>query len=109
MLIGFSSLRPSHPFLPKSPKCLKPGYLAKVIAKNGRIIDGRIRYIGPIVSHSSADANTHTNYNLETFVGLQLSSSIGDCDGTYEGRKFFECKPHHGIFVPFKKVVMAWA
>lgn len=92
-----------------SPKCLKPGHLAKVIAKNGRIVVGRVRYVGPIVSHSTADANACANHDLETFVGLQLSSGIGDCDGTYEGRRFFECKPHHGLFVPFKKIVMAWA
>lgn len=80
----FSDYIPSKqalPFLPKSPKCLKPGYLAKVIAKNGRIVVGRIRYIGPLACNQMED---------ETYVGLQLPNNLGDCDGTIEGRKFFD-------------------
>ncbi|XP_053659568.1 uncharacterized protein LOC128708613 [Anopheles marshallii] len=86
------------PFLPKTPKCLKPGHLAKVISPNGRVIVGRVRYIGPV-------AGTDTD---DTYVGLQLPNNLGDCDGTIDGKRFFECEPLHGIFVPFKKVVMAW-
>lgn len=70
----------SLPFLPKSPKCLKPGHLAKVITKNGRVAVGRVRYIGPLAF----------NDDNETFVGLQLPNKIGDCDGSIDGRKFFD-------------------
>lgn len=70
----------SLPFLPKSPKCLKPGQLAKVIAKTGRVVVGRIRYCGPV---AGADCD-------ETYVGLQLPNSLGDCDGSFDGKKFFE-------------------
>lgn len=70
----------SLPFLPKSPKCLKPGQLAKVIAKSGRVVVGRIRYCGPV---AEADSD-------ETYVGLQLPNALGDCDGSFGGRKFFE-------------------
>jgi dynactin complex subunit len=69
------------PFLPKSPKCLKPGQLAKVIAKGGRIVVGKIRYVGPIANCMEDD---------EIFVGLQLSHALGDCDGSFCGKKFFE-------------------
>ncbi|XP_035919778.1 uncharacterized protein LOC118517596 isoform X2 [Anopheles stephensi] len=86
------------PFLPKTPKCLKPGHLAKVISPTGRVIVGRVRYIGPVAGTDSED----------TYVGLQLPNNLGDCDGTIDGKRFFECEPLHGIFVPFKKVVMAW-
>ncbi|XP_055630390.1 uncharacterized protein LOC129771090 isoform X2 [Toxorhynchites rutilus septentrionalis] len=88
------------PFLPKTAKCLKPGHLAKVIARNGRVVVGRVRYIGPLAGNSG-DPD-------EYFVGLQLPNNLGDCDGSIDGRKFFDCEPQHGIFVPFKKVVMAW-
>lgn len=73
---------PKHslPFLPKSPKCLKPGQLAKVIAKTGKVVVGRIRYCGPV---ASADVD-------ETYVGLQLPNALGDCDGSIGGKKFFD-------------------
>ncbi|XP_055538622.1 uncharacterized protein LOC129726061 [Wyeomyia smithii] len=88
------------PFLPKTAKCLKPGHLAKVIARNGRVVVGRVRYIGPLAG-TDGDVD-------EKYVGLQLPNNLGDCDGSIDGRKFFDCEPLHGIFVPFKKVVMAW-
>ena len=67
------------PFLPKTAKCLKIGHLAKVISKNGRVVIGRVRYIGPLAN----------NFEDETFIGLQLPNNLGDCDGTVEGRRFF--------------------
>lgn len=76
----FHPSKQSLPFLPKSPKCLKPGQLAKVIAKTGRVVVGRIRYCGPVASVDSD----------ETYVGLQLPNALGDCDGSFEGKKFFE-------------------
>ncbi|XP_037051288.1 uncharacterized protein LOC119085126 [Bradysia coprophila] len=96
----YSPSKQSLPFLPKSPKCLKLGHLAKVITKSGRVVIGRVRYIGPLASTQFGED--------ECFVGLQLPNSLGDCDGTIEGRKFFDCEPQHGIFVPFHKIVMAW-
>lgn len=76
--LGYHPSKQSLPFLPKSPKCLKSGQLAKVIVKSGRIIVGKIRYIGPVGSDD------------ETFVGLQLPHALGDCDGTFNGKRFFE-------------------
>ncbi|XP_038109854.1 uncharacterized protein LOC6032291 [Culex quinquefasciatus] len=96
------------PFLPKTAKCLKPGHLAKVIARNGRVVVGRVRYIGPLVAASADGVVQPTADPDEAYVGLQLPNNLGDCDGSIDGKKFFECEPQHGIFVPFKKVVMAW-
>lgn len=79
-LTDFHPSRQSLPFLPKSPRCLKPGQLAKVIAKTGRVVVGRIRYCGPVASIDSD----------EVYVGLQLPNALGDCDGSFEGSKFFE-------------------
>ncbi|XP_059607515.1 uncharacterized protein LOC132255475 [Phlebotomus argentipes] len=101
----FAPSKQSLPFLPRTPKCLKPGHLAKVIIKNGRVVIGRIRYVGPVASMDSYIDPGEEN----TFVGLQLATTYGDCDGTIDGKKFFDCEPLHGVFVPFKKVVMAWS
>lgn len=93
MLFSFDSTdfcpsKQSSPFLPSSTKCLKPGYLAKVITKNGRLVMGRIRYVGPLVSTNNA-SSSRANEN-DIFVGLQLSSKIGECNGSFEGRKIFD-------------------
>lgn len=67
---------------------MKPGHLAKVIAKNGRVVIGRVRYVGPLAS-SNAETSGIDSGN-ETYVGLQLPNKIGDCNGSFEGRKFFD-------------------
>lgn len=56
--------------------------MAKVITKTGRVVIGRVRYIGPLASSEYAED--------ENFVGLQLPNKVGDCDGSIDGRKFFE-------------------
>lgn len=99
-ILDFLHSKQSLPFLPRSPKCLKPGFLAKVISKNGRVVIGKIRYVGPLAASSDPD---------ECFVGLQLTTNSGDSDGTVDGKKFFECEPNFGTFVQFKKVVMVWS
>lgn len=43
---------------------------------------GRVRYVGPLV----VDAFTAE----ETYVGLQLQNKLGDCDGSIDGRRFFD-------------------
>ncbi|KAL1375330.1 hypothetical protein pipiens_004690 [Culex pipiens pipiens] len=78
------------PFLPKTAKCLKPGHLAKVIARNGRVVVGRVRYIGPLVAASSDGVVQPTADPDEAYVGLQLPNNLGDCDGSIDGKKFFE-------------------
>lgn len=79
--MNYTPPKQSLPFLPKSPKCLKPGHLAKVISKNGRVVVGRIKYIGPL-------ANSEEEETI--YVGLQLASNLGECDGSIDGRKFFD-------------------
>ena len=47
---------------------------------------GRVRYIGPLAGGSGAAFGDPD----EIYVGLQLPNNVGDCDGTIDGRKFFE-------------------
>jgi hypothetical protein len=80
-LTDFHPSKQALPFLPKSPRCLKPNQLAKVIAKSGRVVVGKIRYIGPIANANASD---------EIYIGLQLPHALGDCDGSFNGKQFFE-------------------
>ncbi|XP_050294446.1 uncharacterized protein LOC126734766 isoform X2 [Anthonomus grandis grandis] len=86
-----------QPFLPRLPRDLKPENWVKVITPEGKVKGGRVRYVGPIVTHGQ-----------EHFVGVQLTCPEGISDGTYGNRRYFQCEPYHGIFVPFKKVIMGW-
>ncbi|KAL1497627.1 hypothetical protein ABEB36_008555 [Hypothenemus hampei] len=86
-----------QPFLPRLPRDLKPENWVKVISAEGKVRGGRVRYVGPVITQ-----------NQEHFVGVQLSFPEGTSDGTYGGRRYFQCEPYHGIFVPFRKVIMGW-
>lgn len=49
------------------------------------MVVGRVRYIGPLAGGGSAFGEQD-----EIYVGLQLPNNLGDCDGTIDGRKFFD-------------------
>ncbi|KAF5296468.1 hypothetical protein FQR65_LT01457 [Abscondita terminalis] len=85
-----------QPFLPRNPRDLHLDHWVKVIVPEGRVRGGRVRYVGTLINQ------------MEQFVGVQLSTPDGHSDGTYKNRRYFNCEPCHGIFVPFKKVVMGW-
>lgn len=87
LITGYQPSKQSLPFLPKSANCLKIGHLAKVIARNGRVVVGQVRYVGPICNAeyvAKLDGGSH-----DTFIGLELPASGGDTDGTVEGKRFF--------------------
>lgn len=84
------------PYLPKIPMDLKLDHLVKVISPEGRVLQGRVRYVGPVPGREDAH------------VGVELPYFNGSSDGTFHGRRFFDCEPNRAIFVPFKKVVLAW-
>nr|CAH7740049.1 unnamed protein product [Callosobruchus chinensis] len=85
-----------RPFLPRNASDLRPDHWVKVIAAGGGIRGGRIRYVGPVIGQEADQ------------VGVQLPGPDGLNDGTLAGRRYFQCEPYHGIFVPFKKVIMGW-
>lgn len=90
------SLKTAQPFLPKGINDLKLDHLVKIITGDGRVTVGKVRYVGAVAGLS------------DPHVGVELPSSNGDSDGSFRGRRYFECDPAHSLFVPFKKVVMAW-
>lgn len=61
-----------------------------MISKNGRVVIGRVRYIGPLASVSGVGDSAGGNGEDEIYIGLQLPNKFGDCDGTIDGKRFFE-------------------
>ncbi|XP_076754155.1 uncharacterized protein LOC143425325 isoform X1 [Xylocopa sonorina] len=86
----------ARPYLPKIPRDLKLDHLVKVISPEGKVLQGRVRYVGPVPGRE------------EIHVGVELPYLNGSSDGTFHGRRFFDCEPDRAIFVPFKKVILAW-
>ncbi|XP_066589114.1 uncharacterized protein [Prorops nasuta] len=86
----------ARPYLPKKPGDLKIDHLVKVISPEGSVLQGRVRYVGPVLGRE------------DVHVGVELPYENGSSDGTFHGRRFFDCEPDRAIFVPFKKVVLAW-
>ncbi|XP_076655243.1 uncharacterized protein LOC143360360 isoform X2 [Halictus rubicundus] len=86
----------ARPYLPKIPRDIKLDHIVKVISPDGRVLQGRVRYVGPVPGHE------------EAHVGVELPYMNGSSDGTFHGRRFFDCDPDRAIFVPFKKVILAW-
>uniref|UniRef100_A0A1B6LNK3 CAP-Gly domain-containing protein n=1 Tax=Graphocephala atropunctata TaxID=36148 RepID=A0A1B6LNK3_9HEMI len=88
----------SQPFIAKVPRDLKLNYWVKVITLEGRVVVGKVRYVGPLPGKGD-----------ESFVGVQLGRSDGNSDGSFGGRRFFDCDADCALFLPFKKVVIAWS
>jgi len=42
--------------------------------------------------------------NGTQLVGVELSGCIGNCNGTYEGKRYFNCKEDWGAFVPITTI-----
>ncbi|XP_049306633.1 kinesin-like protein KIF13A isoform X4 [Bactrocera dorsalis] len=55
---------------------------------------GVISYIG----------NTH--FQAGTWIGVELDTPTGKNDGTVQGIQYFQCKPKHGIFVRYDKLIL---
>ncbi|XP_046908668.2 CAP-Gly domain-containing linker protein 3 [Dermatophagoides farinae] len=60
---------------------------------NGMV--GSIRYIGPV--HFAAKG---------IFLGIELRTPSGKNDGSIDGKRYFTCKPNHGLFARPKKVTI---
>lgn len=60
------------------PRDLKLDHLVKVISPEGRVLQGRVRYIGSVPGREDAH------------VGVELPYRNGSSDGTFHGKKFFE-------------------
>lgn len=41
----------------------------------------------------------------EKFVGVQLDEPVGEHDGVFKRKRFFTCRPSHGVLVPIDHVI----
>ncbi|CAK1586758.1 unnamed protein product [Parnassius mnemosyne] len=94
-----------QPYIPNEARQLRLGHAVKLITPQGRLAVGRVRYVG--IAGSSAA-------NSAVVVGAEFSltqyPNMPRNDGTYRGRRYFLAPPQYtALFVPFSKVVMAWA
>ncbi|XP_034164538.2 uncharacterized protein LOC117598409 [Pangasianodon hypophthalmus] len=92
-----SGTRPQRAFVPHSPMDLQIGHRVRVLLPTGRISTGTLRYLGR--PHGSSD--------FYLGVELELAENTKQA-GTYEGQCYFDCKPGHGAFVAFSKLLLAW-
>ncbi|XP_061574455.1 uncharacterized protein LOC133441085 [Cololabis saira] len=88
---------PHRVFVPHSPMDLQLGHRVRIMLPSGRISTGTIRFLG----HLQGEADLHLGVELQT-------PDAALCDGSHKGRSYFECRPGHGAFVPFHKLLMAW-
>ncbi|XP_039596187.1 CAP-Gly domain-containing linker protein 4-like [Polypterus senegalus] len=84
-------------FVPHSHLDVHVGHRVRVLLPSGRISTGTIQFLGFLSS-------------LQDFrIGVELESpEYGQHDGVFEGQRYFHCKPGHGVFVSFNKLLMAW-
>ncbi|XP_014286097.1 uncharacterized protein [Halyomorpha halys] len=96
--LGLKPPRCAQPYLVRVASDLHTGHWVKVIIGEGKTGTGLVRYVGPI-----------SGYGGEPWVGVQLANGLGNTDGTFNGARYFDCDVSAGLFVPFKKVIMAWS
>ncbi|XP_042715024.2 uncharacterized protein LOC101945954 isoform X4 [Chrysemys picta bellii] len=88
---------PRRPFAPRNVTDLKVGNLVKFSRPAGKISKGTIKYLGHLLGRE------------DVYLGVELEGSEeGKHDGTFQGTRYYLCKPNKGIFVNFSKVIMAW-
>ncbi|XP_069051589.1 centrosome-associated protein 350 isoform X2 [Lepisosteus oculatus] len=92
-----SNTKPYRVFVPHSHLDLQIGHRVRLLLPSGRINTGTIQYLGYLSG-------------MQDFcVGVELETpEYGQHDGVYEGHCYFKCKPGHGVFVNFNKLLMAW-
>ncbi|XP_054638588.1 CAP-Gly domain-containing linker protein 2 isoform X2 [Dunckerocampus dactyliophorus] len=88
---------PHRVFVPHSPMDLQLGHRVRIMLPSGRISTGSVRFLG------------HLQGESELHIGVELQApDHGVRDGHHKGHCYFDCKPGHGAFVPFHKLLMAW-
>ncbi|XP_005103195.1 uncharacterized protein LOC101859260 [Aplysia californica] len=96
-LLGSSLTHGMRPFAPRSPADVRPEDVIKFSRQGGKLTQGVVKFVG------------HLPGRGEAYLGVELDRDEGKHDGTFEGIRYFKCKPSKGVFVAFNKVVMAWA
>jgi dynactin 1 len=56
--------------------------------------EGTLAYVGPINVQGASGK----------FAGINLTKALGKNNGTLEGKRYFEAKDNHGVFVEFTSI-----
>ena len=64
---------------------------------NKRYELGKLMYIAELLAKAFPRV-------VSKYAGIQLYNPVGNCDGTYRDKRYFECPPNYGIFVPLEDV-----
>ena len=57
-------------------------------------LSGVVRYIGP------------TDFSEGIWIGVELRTPKGKNDGTVQGKRYFSCRPDHGLLVRPNKITV---
>ncbi|CAN0114314.1 unnamed protein product [Pylaiella littoralis] len=69
--------------------------------------------IAPIVGEEILFKNTYkgrvafagdVHFASGEHVGIELEDAVGDCNGTVEGKTYFNCEPKYGVLTPLENV-----
>ncbi|XP_059166234.1 uncharacterized protein LOC131948637 isoform X2 [Physella acuta] len=96
-LLNNSLTQGLRPFAPRNIADIRIDDVVKFSRVGGKLTQGTVKYVGHLPGRS------------EAYLGVELDRDEGRHDGTFEGIRYFKCKPNKGVFVAFNKVVMAWA
>ncbi|KAK0058804.1 CAP-Gly domain-containing linker protein 1 [Biomphalaria pfeifferi] len=77
-----------------------PGTMPGGVKVNDRVLvsgskPGILRYIG------------ETDFAKGIWAGVELDEPLGKNDGAVAGKRYFDCKPLHGLFAPVHKITRA--
>ena len=75
-LIFLASLGRVSPYIPRNSLDLSLGNRVR-FPWNGALVMGKVKFVGTLPGQT------------EAWVGAHLSEPIGNCDGTFQGRKIF--------------------
>lgn len=63
----------------------------------------RVQTIDATPSSTSPHLSPHLFLSIQDgseVAGVELEGPTGDCDGSLNGQRLFQCRPKHGVFVP---------
>jgi CAP-Gly domain-containing linker protein 3/4 len=87
-----SQLASSSPFLSQSSATNDDTWLTLGVHVLVHNEIGVVRYIGPV------------NFAEGLWLGIELRTPHGKNDGSVQGKRYFNCKANHGLFVPPRNV-----
>jgi len=84
------------PYVPTAITSLYLGGRVKALHGGHLVVSGVVWYRGKLPGIN------------EDVVGIEIDQVGLGSDGTFQGHRYFRCSAGRGLFVPFRKIIMAW-